>query len=234
MMNDVVFPFFVFFSLQRANEKPDPCDDRRHFIPLEDHDGFLHDASSQLAISHAAVACVSHGHTDHGAKLASAGMAQAMREGHIKVVCPVHLEKLMNTLTLDGHQTMASVLRMGRLPLEHVHGINYEEEVEVPGAAGVKMVLLPARHCPGDSVTMLLDTNTSPPTAHILTGDLCAEDELINAVKSVMENWRVDYKFIATGFVSMDALRCWRRTYSSRESEAVRMENIVRTMKGDS
>ena len=128
--------------------------------------------------------------------------------------------------------TMAAVLGMGRLPLKHVLGFAYNVEVEVPRAAGVKMVLLPARHCPGASVTMLLDTNTSPPTVHILTGALCAEDELITDVKSVMQRWRAVHKNITAGCVSMDALlRCWRRMYSSRESETVRMENVVGTLK---
>ena len=102
---------------------------------------------------------------------------------------------------------------------------------ELPGAPGVKIELLPALHCPGDCITMLLDTSVSPPTAHIFTGDMCAEPALIEDVKAVMAKWKAAHPLLVPGQVSMDGTGCSRRFSSSRSSKTNRIKNIVAAMK---
>ena len=215
--------------------------DPRQFLPFAGSArGFLHDASCPGFAAWASIAFNSHGHTDHGMKMATVAMAEAMHSKGVVFLCQEHHAKLLRTVVgssagmglAPSMQTMADVLGMGRLPLDLVRGVAYHTEFELPGAPGVKIELLPALHCPGDCVTMLLDASSdSPPSAHIFTGDFCAEPALIEDVKRVMARWKAVHPLLLPGRVSMDATGCWNRYGSPREVETERIKSIVRNLR---
>ena len=231
----------IELEMEKAqNEKPALFEDRRHSVPLAGvARGLVHDATCAGFAAWASIAINSHGHTDHGKKMATVAMAEAMRSKDVVFLCHNDHANLLQTeasplsdcmLGASG-ETMADVLGMGKLPLDRVLGHPYYTEIELPEAPGVKIELLPALHCPGDCITMLLDTNASRPTAHIFTGDFCAEPQLVADVRAVMERWTAAHPSLVPGNVSMDGTGCGRQFCSPRDCETFRIKRIVTAMK---
>ena len=99
--------------------KPWLLKDRRHFLPIADSMGFLHDASCAGFASWTSVVLNSHGHTDHGKAMMSRALVDAVQKNDVAFFCQV------------------SFLGMGQLPLDKVVGIPYYTETQVPGSPGV-------------------------------------------------------------------------------------------------
>ena len=200
-------------------------------------DGFEKNAAVCLEIVY-----FTHGHTDHLKAGYQVGLVTAMKEDKVIVVMP------MGLLLLLREENVAALLGVPDIPIDKIIGLEYNTEYDLghitkkESLQGGTAMILRARHCQCDSVLAILDQTvskegTSRPTVHCHTGDLCAEDSVINELERCIHGWKASVPdlYLGAANVAIDVTNAGRIERATRDEEMAivcdRVEQAIRSIR---